>query len=221
MARNNMKTQSSVVLGVMGLACVLAVPAAAQASHSSESNGVYVAQLHPMNTKVTGLQTTGESRFAIHGDSLTITVRVKGAPPNLTHWQHFHGFTDNHKATCASQSADSNGDGVIDLVETEPVSGTTMLPFIDDPISMNVADGTYPKASAAGTYEYQRTISLRAMDAAFAKAFHDSHLDFDRRVVLVHGVGADVKLPASVASLGTIPPHVTLPIACGTIERVR
>jgi hypothetical protein len=170
-----------------------------------------------MNARVTGHRTTGEARFTVKGDSLTISVKVKGAAPGITHWQHFHGFKDNRDAACATQAADKNRDGIVDLIETEPASGTTMVPFIDDPVSMNVAEGTYPKASSAGTYEYRQTVSLKALSAAFSKAFDGSKLDLDRRVVLIHGTPNT--LPASVASLGPIPPQVTLPIACGTIER--
>ena len=61
--------------------------------------------------------------------------------------------------------------------------------------------------------------TLPALEAAFGKAFDGSRLDLDRRVVLIHGVGDRTALPPSVASLGPIPAHVTLPIACGAIER--
>jgi hypothetical protein len=197
---------------------LFAVPAAAQGSSpDSRSKAVYVAQLHPMNAKVTGSKTTGQARFTVQGDSLTISVKVKGAAPNIVHWQHFHGFKDGQAASCANQSSDTNHDGIIDLIETEPASGTTMVPFIDDPASMNVAEGTYPKASAAGTYEYRSTVSLAALNAAFAKAFDGAKLDLDRRVVLIHGTAKT--LPGSVASLGPIPSTVTLPIACGKIQR--
>ena len=200
------------------IACLFAVPAAAQGSSTEHhAKTVYVAQLHPMNTKVTGHRTTGEARFTVNGDSLTISIKVKDAGPGVTHWQHFHGFQDNRNAHCAAQAADKNRDGIVDLIETEPASGTTMVPFIDDPVSMNVAEGTYPKASSAGTYEYRQTVSLKALSAAFSKAFDGSKLDLDRRVVLIHGTPNT--LPASVASLGPIPAEVTLPIACGTIER--
>lgn len=182
---------------------------------------VYVAHLHPMNSKVTGFQTTGEAKFSIAGDELTVSVTAHGLPPNIVHWQHFHGFADNRAATCPTSAADVNGDGIIDLIETEPASGTTMVPFTDDPVAMDVAHGTYPKASAAGTYTYRQTVSLKGLTAAFAKAFNDQALDLDRRVVFIHGVIPTRKLPASVASLGPIPADVTLPIACGTIEQVK
>ena len=86
---------------------------------------------------------------------------------------------------------------------------------------MDIGGGTYPKAGADGTFQYQKTVSLKDLDAAFAKAFGDKELDLDRRVVFIHGILASTKLPASAASLGTIPAQVTLPIACGEIKRVQ
>ena len=137
------------------------------------------------------------------------------------HWQHFHGFKDNNDAACPTEAADVNHDGIIDLIETEPAAGTTMVPFDEDPAAMDVGGGTYPKAGADGTFQYQKTVSLKALDAAFAKAFGDKDLDLDRRVVFVHGVLESTELPDSVASLGTVPARVTLPIACGEIKRVQ
>jgi hypothetical protein len=61
-------------------------------------------------------------------------------------------------------------------------------------------------------------VSLRALKAAFAKAFGNQELDLDRRVAFIHGVPSAANFPASAASLGTIPAQVTLPIACGKIE---
>jgi len=174
----------------------------------------------PLNSKVAGSDASGEARFTIKGDTLTIVIDAKGLPAGMMHLQHFHGFTDNREATCPTAAADVNGDGIIDLIETEPMSGTTMVPFHDDPVSMQIVNDTYPKASAAGSYHYEKTVSLKALKAAFAKAFNDPDLDLDKRVVYIHGIFPATKLPASVASLGKIPAQVTLPIACGKIERV-
>lgn len=203
----------SLVVGV-ALTGMAFMPAA-----SAQTSATYVATLHPMNTNITGSQTTGQVRFSIAGDTLTIEADVAGAPPNIEHWQHFHGFVDNRDAACPTATADANHDGVVDLIETGPSSGTTMVPFDADPAAMDVAHGAYPKASADGAYHYRQTVSVKALEAAFAKAFKDQKLDLDRRVVFIHGVLADAKLPKSVASLGPIPAQVTLPIACGKIER--
>lgn len=184
------------------------------------ATATYEAALHPMNTNITGTAASGEARFTVSGDTLTIDISMKGVPPSMIHWQHFHGFTDNRDAVCPTQAADKNHDGIIDLIETGATSGTTMVPFDADPAGMDIAHGKYPTASASGTYIYHATVSLAALQAAFAKAFHDQKLDLDRRVVFIHGVPADTKLPVTVASLGPIPAQVTLPIACGKIERV-
>lgn len=213
-----MKIHAACLPALVAGALALGAPPAGFAAPSAHA--VYVAHLHAMNTGVTGAPTTGEARFTVEGDKLTIQVKVKGAPPDTVHWQHFHGFTDGHAATCPTAAADANHDGIVDLIETGKASGTTMVPFITDPASMDVAHGTYPTADAHGDYSYQETVSLRALDAAFAKAFPGQKLDLAKRVVYIHGVPSSTRLPSTVASLGPIPAQVTLPIACGRIERV-
>ena len=216
-----MKTTFLATLAMTAMASVAAVPVGAQATDAgNKSNATYVAHIHPMNTKATGVQTKGEARFVVTGDNLTISITADGLPPDIEHWQHFHGFTDDKDAKCPAASADANKDGIVDLIETEPAAGTTMVPFDSDPVAMDVAHGTYPKASASGSYTYQETVSLKALTAAFANAVKAPALDLDRRVIFIHGVPATTKLPSTVASLGPIPAHVTLPIACGVIERV-
>lgn len=196
------------------------LPAVAGAQ-DDQSNAAYVAHLSALNTTVTGLKTVGEATFAINGDSLTIAVNASGLPKDIEHWQHFHGFTDGRQATCPAKAADANGDGIIDVVETGVAAGTTMVPFSGDPVSMDVPHGTYPRASATGTLQYKQTVSLSALQTAFAKTFDGQKLDLDRRVVFIHGIPAASKLKASVASLGPVPAQVTLPIACGKISRVK
>lgn len=203
-----------------GTLALATVSAGADVDHATV-RAVYIAHLAPMNAAAVGSRTTGEARFEIRGRDLIIDIKVENAPPNITHWQHFHGFKDGRAATCPSPSADRNGDGIVDLIETEPASGTTMMPFDDAPAKMDIPHGSYPKASADGSYTYHEVVPLRALRAAFAKSFGTPKIDLDKRVVYIHGVPDDTKLPAPVASLGPIPAHVTLPIACGRIERIR
>ncbi|MEO7066475.1 MAG: hypothetical protein ABI114_06175 [Rhodanobacter sp.] len=200
-------------------ASILAATLTGTAAAATPSHANYVAHLQPMNTGVAQSSTKGDARFVVAGDKLTITIDVHGAPADTTHWQHFHGFTTGQAATCPSMADDANHDGIVDLIEAGKTSGTTMVPFITDPVSMDVGHGTYPKADAKGTYHYQETVSVKSLDAAFAKAFPGQKLDLAKRVVFIHGVPDSTKLPSSVASLGAIPAQVTLPIACGRIER--
>ena len=228
MATASMETSQSerTVVGLVIAHALLMAAAAAglpavAGAQTGPSNAVYVAHLSALNTTVTGSKAVGEATFTIKGDSLTIAVNASGLPKDIEHWQHFHGFTDGRAAACPAHSADANGDGIIDVVETGAAAGTTMVPFSGDPVSMDVPHGTYPKASATGTLQYRETVSLSALEAAFAKAFDGQKLDLDRRVVFIHGIPAASKLQASVASLGPIPAQVTLPIACGKITRAK
>lgn len=205
-------------LATGALALGAALPS--QAASTAPASEVYVAHLHPLNAKVSGHSTHGIARFTIKGDTLKIFVDVHGASPDTVHWQHFHGQTNGSPAACATMAADANHDGAVDVTETGKASGTTMVPFDTEPAAMDVAHGTYPKADAYGNYHYSVTVPLKALEAAFVKAFPGQTLDLSKRVVYIHGVAADAKLPASVASLGPIPAQVTLPIACGRIERV-
>jgi hypothetical protein len=211
-------------LGVATLfagAVVAASVAAAFAAAPEAADAVYVAHLKPLNVKASGLEASGEMRFTVRGDRLNIKISVHGVPPNIEHWQHFHGFPDGHAAACPTAADDVNGDGYIDIHETEPVMGTTMVPFNDDPVAMNVPTDTYPHADAQGGFEYEKTVSLKALQASFGQKFGGGTIDLDHRVVQVHGVFDKPALAASVASLGTIPSRVTLPLACGKIERVQ
>jgi hypothetical protein len=209
------------IAGAMLVAAGTAGLPAEAGAQDDQSNAVYVAHLSALNMTVTGLKTVGEATFTIKGDSLTIAVNASGVPKEIEHWQHFHGFTDGRQAACPTQSADANGDGIVDVVETGAAAGTTMVPFSGDPVSMDVPHGTYPRASKTGLLQYKETVSLNALQAAFGKAFEGQKLDLDRRVVFIHGIPSAGKLKTSVASLGPIPAQVTLPIACGKITRAK
>jgi len=213
------------LLATAVVAALPAAPAGAQspleAAGDHHSNADYVARLVALNANVTGQRAVGEARFRISGDSLTVSIRMRDVPTDVMHLQHFHGFADGRQSTCPTRAADGNGDGIIDLMETEPTAGTTMVPFHDDPVSMEIVKDTYPRASSGGSYHYSKTVSLSALQAAFGGKFSDHQLALDRRVVIIHGVRPATELAASVASLGDIPAQVTLPIACGAIERVK
>lgn len=215
-----MKMSPFAALALAASTCAVAALGETQATGVNQPTVVYVAHLQPMNSKVTGHKVTGEARFTVKGETLTISVKTHGLPPGIMHMKHLHGFKNGRVSSCATESADADGDGIVDVVETEAASGITMVPLSTDPVSMEIVTDTYPKASADGTYRYKKTVLLKALEAAFGKSFGGQKLDLDRRVVYIHGVSPNSKLPASVASLGTIPAQVTLPIACGKIERI-
>ena len=134
--------------------------------------------------------------------------------------QHFHGFKDGSDATCAGVEQDANNDGIIDLLETRPVSGVTLVPFHDDPASLKIKTHTYPKADAEGRIMYVKTVSTSALESAMQQKYGISEMEWEKRVIYLHGVPEDTELPESVQSLPDVPAHITLPVSCGPIQRI-
>ena len=89
----------------------------------------YIAEINEMNPELTKGEVSGQAIFIIADGQLTISMVVKGLAPNMMHLQHIHGFISGEKGSCAPAEADTNKDGVIDLIETHAYSGKTLVPF--------------------------------------------------------------------------------------------
>lgn len=202
----------------MAVCVMLAFGFAATESHAAQASETYIAKITPLNSNVTGHEARGMLKITESGNSLLITLNARGLPPGMMHMVHLHGFDSGMNAVCPTKGADSNQDGVIDLNETEPMSGVTMIPLNGDPAGMEIATSTYPHASKSGRIHYQQRVSLSQLKEAFAKKFHGASLNLSRLVVFIHGVPEGTKLPSTAASLPGVPAQVTLPIACGKIE---
>jgi hypothetical protein len=187
---------------------------------SAEAAERYVAELTPLNADKLGSSASGTATFEIENGKLKTTIELKGLPPNIAHLQHFHGFVDKD-AACATSKDDVNGDGYIDLLETEPVSGVTMLPFHAHPATLEIPSDTYPVADGAGNAHYEHTDDVAELEKALHGKFKTSGLKLSERVVIVHTVPNDTKLPDSAKSLAGVPAQVTIPLACGKIEPVK
>lgn len=130
--------------------------------------------------------------------------------------QHLHGFTDGREASCPGPDADRNGDGTIDLVETEASAGITLTPLHEQPASLDIEAEMYPVAEGPrGTIDYEATADVDALRSALAESYDIDAIDVERRVIFLHGVPEETELPATVRSLPGVPAHVTVPIACG------
>jgi hypothetical protein len=179
----------------------------------------YTAELSPLNAEAIGRSASGTATFNIEGDRLTITIEADGLAPDIIHLQHYHGFPDGTDATCPTPAADTNGDGIVDLLETEPMAGTTMVPFHAEPASLEIPSKTYPIADAEGSVRYEQAVAVGELKEALRSKFNGAGLDLEKRVVFIHGMPPDAELPESAQSLPDVPAQVTIPAACGTIER--
>jgi hypothetical protein len=165
----------------------------------------YTAELTPLNAEAIGQSATGTATFNIEGGRLTITLEADGLAPNMMHLQHYHGFPDGTDATCPTSAADTNGDGIIDLLETEPMAGTTMVPFHAEPASLEIPSKTYPTADAEGSIRYEQAVAVGELQEALRSKFNGAGLDLDKRVVFIHGMAPDAELPESAQSLPVCP----------------
>lgn len=186
-----------------------------------EEQGTFRATLSPLNSSVSGM-TGGTADFVLDGDSFKATVMVNGAPMAL-HAQHIHVGS-----ACPTSSADTNGDGFIDVVEGVPTYGPILVPLDGDLSSQDAGGSDFPSGTE---YTYEEETSYAAMlgdlklpdpntEDAVVKLGASEFLDLEGRHVVIHGVMESDDVPDSVASIGDLPNYVTLPIACGVIEKV-
>ena len=198
-------------------AVVLLLPMVACAAPSTQ---IFRAQLMSLNAPVGG-GAAGTVTLTINDDTLTIKADVTGLSPAM-HMIHIHGFVAGDKAaTCAGAAQDKDGDGIIDVIETEPVSGITLIPFDEQPAALVIPSDTYPRANASGAFHYRATVSLTDLNAALKKQFGIDSVHLDKRVIYVHGIADSSHLPPTVHSLPGVPAKVTLPVACGVIRASR
>ena len=181
----------------------------------------YVAEIKPVNAEKIGTSVSGQAELVENEDTLKIKIEAINTPPNMMHWSHFHGFTDNRKGRVPTMEADTNNDGFIDLPELYEVAGQTMVPFDDAPQNINIPHDNYPHSDEKGNWYYEFEVPIRQLKEKFKEKFGSDDLQLDKRTVLIHGVPESVELPDTVK--GTVKeygPHTTLPIGVGEIEKV-
>jgi hypothetical protein len=185
-----------------------------------EEQGFFRATLTPLNASVAG-NTSGTAEFRLDGDSFKAKLRVNGAPVAL-HAQHIHAA-----AACPTIDADTNKDGFIDVVEGLPAYGPILVPLDGDLSSQDAGGTEFPSGRS---YEYEEETSYAAMLAdlklpdpntedAVTKLGASELLELEGRHVIIHGVVESADLPETVATIADLPRYVTLPIACGKIEK--
>jgi hypothetical protein len=157
--------------------------------------------------------------FIVKNDHLYITIMVKGLSPSMTHLLHIHGFKGStKKAACPGTNADKNGDGIVDLIETHPYTGVTLIPFNAAPADLKILSSSYTVANKKGLLTYHMSVPLDSLETAIQNEYSIDKLSLENRAIYIHGVPKDASLPETVQSLPDVPAHVTVPVACGEIE---
>ena len=118
------------------------------------------------------------------------------------HPQHIHGFTENKgNSNCPTPAADTNGDGLVGLVEGLPSYGGVLL-------ELYVPIDEFPVADANGELTYERTFTLGETEfPEEGELISESDLSpLQNRTIVLHGMTVNGEYIA------------TLPVACGQIK---
>lgn len=190
------------LVAAMTLVVAFAIPAAAE-------DGTYTATLSQMN----GSGTSGDVSIELNGTTADVTVTVNGASPDGSpHAQHLHGEfgADN---TCPTDDADTDGDGLVNVVEGVPSYGGVKVSVTtegDTTADSALAVERFP-AGTDGSYTFTRTFELD----------QESADNLGSLVFVVHGIDLDGSgqydgdAPSSLNP--DLPLEATIPAACGQI----
>jgi hypothetical protein len=198
------------------------------ADRSLKEGALYVAELHPLNAKMQNQLdpdgrtpngvASGKAYFRVVNGMLTAVVDAsgteptEGAFPDGIHPQHIHAAD-----RCPTASADTNGDGIVDVIEGIPFYGPILVPLDGDISNTTSEIPSFPFGMGKkGTYHYEASTTLNVLETAL-----NEPLNLPARHVVIHGVDLATPLPASVQSLPGLPAQITLPIACGEIREAR
>ncbi len=153
-------------------------------------------------TALNGSGVSGTAELTLMGDQLTVKVNATGLEANMVHPQHIHGFSgDKRNSTCPTPAADTNGDGLVDLVEGLPSYGGVLL-------ELYVPVDEFPVADANGVLTYERTFTLGETEfTEEGELITESALSpLQNRTIVLHGMTVGGEYVA------------TLPVACGQIK---
>lgn len=192
------------------LTLIAAVPAIAFAGSPHATGRVD----HVYQVRLTELNHSGVTGHAViqqRGDQLRVLLTASGLESGLPHAQHIHGFTDSSiNAVCPPATADTNGDGYVDVGE----GGVYYGGFVN---SLTTSGGVspadalaldrFPVADAGGAIHYDRSFTTDA-----------TNLQND--AIVLHGL--DLNGSGDYATDNSNPLfEATLPVACGQIVQVR
>lgn len=186
--------------------------------------GKYRVQLIPLNSSVSGYALVS-GKIKIENDQFSVHLNAKATPENSIHVAAIY-----NAESCPNESHDTNNDGFIDPVESVSAIGEALIPLDGDLNSQSAGSGIYPYADTMGAYTYEQTGIFSSMlldlknqvldpNDQVTKLNVGENLKLEGKVLVIHGVKDETYIPGSIRSLGHLSEQVTLPIACGKIER--
>lgn len=182
--------------------------------------GSYKAILRPYNFTVAGWIPNGMADIRIQDNEIEVKSWLDDSA-NVVHMQNIHLGTE-----CPSMAQDTNNDGYVDFNETTQFSKKILIPLDADLNSQALGNPLYPK----GNFTYLQRASLPQLMSDLrlkdenpnddqAKLAANEPLNLTGRVIIITG-SANKNLPSSVSTIDGMTSELSIPIACGKIERM-
>ena len=216
---------------LLAAAAAAATTGAASAAHVD----YFRADLAPLNDS--GVSGIVGFAYDDQAGTLQVDARVSGLTPNRPHPFHIHGLGTDAPAGAGDPltlgepvdsvtpqpSADSDGDGFIEVVEGLPAYGNILLP-----LQLEGGQGGFASADANGVYDFSEVFDLSAGGVLEDPLNPDLVIEpeflfpLDFREVVIHGIELEAgqgidsgRMPEGAD--GTAGYKPTLPVAAGEI----
>ena len=160
---------------------------------SLEPEGIYTATLNPINYR------SGKKHSVVitkYGDEFKVKVKFRSGPEGI-HRQGLYSGT-------VCPNSDTNGDGYIDMAESETLIGRLLIPFDGDLSSTSLGNGNFPRSEA---YDYENSTSFYLMQSDLPRG--DRNLQLQGKIVVIQGMKEGELLPIACGILtqSVITPH--------------
>ena len=167
--------------------------------------GEFRAILRPLNNHLNGWIPNGMANLSVSKYEFKIQSWLDDSA-NVTHRQFV-----TTASRCPTVKDDLNGDGFIDFKEAMQSKKRILIP-LDNNLSMYSEENPqFPR----GNFNYELKIALNKLQLP-----KDVGLNLFGKAVIILGTGPSKVLPNSVSTFENASPELSIPIACGIIEKV-
>lgn len=223
----NIKSFGSIVAVTAVYGATMLIGSAPASAMSGGKN--YTANLTPLNNS--GVY--GTSQLNLRGRDLDVKLKATGLVPGQVHVVHIHGKLDGEDAKCPTIAQDTNHDGFVSVFEGAPKYGPIKLNLTSPQTAFGPNPNTvlfapfagvpkisdFPKVSAAGKLDYDNHYTFDMSKKADRQAYA-SLTPLSEQHIVIHGAYAPENVDTAGGSSATVYDPL-LPVACGTINRVR
>jgi hypothetical protein len=155
-------------------------------------------------------------------DTLTVTIAATGLEPNQVHIQHIHG-EDGTEAVTPPPSADTDGDGFIELAEGAAFYKGILLNLTSPQGGGLDAFPTAPDGSIlfSATYHLHPDAADTGHDGHASGDVINNFADLDEYEIVLHGLSVGAVGDGTTGEIdGTAGYKLVLPVASGEIQQL-